>query len=148
MDAIFDKEEKASTETITIRTCAVKASRRGGSARPSAQSPARVKLEITDTGTGMSNEIRERCLEPFVSTKGDDGTGLGLPEALRVVQRHQGTMKIESAWGAGTTITVVLPATNLADGPRELRPGSPPSYSSLHVLVVDDEPSVRNVMTE
>jgi signal transduction histidine kinase len=60
-----------------------------------------VCLAVTDTGTGMTEETRRRCLEPFFSTKGASGTGLGLSMVYgTVVQRHQGTIDIETARGA------------------------------------------------
>lgn len=75
-----------------------------------------VVLEVADTGTGMSPEVRARCLDPFFSTKGDKGTGLGLAMVFGIVQRQQGQIEIESAPGVGTTFRVTLPA---ADGTTE-----------------------------
>jgi signal transduction histidine kinase len=67
-------------------------------------------IEITDTGSGMSAEVRERCLEPFFTTKGDNGTGLGLAMVFGIVQRHQGTLEIESEPDKGSTFRLRLPA--------------------------------------
>ncbi|MFN2475370.1 MAG: sensor histidine kinase [Chthoniobacterales bacterium] len=75
-----------------------------------------VVLEVTDTGAGMSPEVRSRCLDPFFSTKGDKGTGLGLAMVFGIVQRQQGEIEIESAPGAGTTFRIALPT---ADGLAE-----------------------------
>jgi len=69
-----------------------------------------VTVEVMDTGTGMTSEVRERCLEPFFTTKGDDGTGLGLAMVFGIIKRHQGTLEIESEPGKGTTIRLRLPA--------------------------------------
>jgi signal transduction histidine kinase len=67
-------------------------------------------IEVTDTGTGMSAEVRERCLEPFFTTKGDQGTGLGLAMVFGTLQRHQGTLEIESEPSRGTTFLLRLQA--------------------------------------
>jgi signal transduction histidine kinase len=67
-------------------------------------------IEVTDTGSGMSAEVRERCLEPFFTTKGDNGTGLGLAMVFGIIERHQGTLEIESKPGQGTTFRLRLQA--------------------------------------
>jgi signal transduction histidine kinase len=66
-------------------------------------------LEVQDTGLGMSPEVRSRCLEPFFTTKGEAGTGLGLAMVFGIIQRHQGTMEIDSEPGEGTTFRIRLP---------------------------------------
>ena len=68
-----------------------------------------VLLEIADTGLGMSPEVRSRCLDPFFSTKGDKGTGLGLAMVFGIVQRQQGQIEIESTPDVGTTFRITLP---------------------------------------
>ncbi|MEY2584835.1 MAG: hypothetical protein QOD80_861 [Verrucomicrobiota bacterium] len=68
-----------------------------------------VIAEVSDTGAGMTAEVRERCLEPFFSTKGDQGTGLGLAMVFGIIKRHQGTLEIESEPGKGTTVRIRLP---------------------------------------
>ena len=67
-------------------------------------------LEVSDPGAGMSPEVRERCLEPFFTTKGDHGTGLGLAMVFGIIKRHQGTLEIDSEPGQGTTVRIRLPA--------------------------------------
>ncbi|HEX8898358.1 MAG TPA: ATP-binding protein [Chthoniobacterales bacterium] len=71
-------------------------------------------LEVTDTGAGMSAEVRERCLEPFFTTKGENGTGLGLAMVFGIIERHQGALEIESKPGSGTTFRIRLPAATCA----------------------------------
>lgn len=68
-----------------------------------------VLVQITDTGTGMTEEVRRRCLEPSFSTKDRPGTGLGLNTIFGIVQRHHGALDIESQPGKGTTFTLRLP---------------------------------------
>jgi signal transduction histidine kinase len=71
-------------------------------------------IEVSDTGAGMSAEVRERCLEPFFTTKGENGTGLGLAMVFGIIQRHQGRLEIDSAEGRGTTFRIRLPAAACA----------------------------------
>ena len=114
--------------------------------REAASSALQVFLEVSDTGTGMTEDVRRRCLEPFFSTKGERGTGLGLPMVFGIVKRHRGTMDIESTVGKGTTFIVLLPpdlAQETEAAPHAQTPAGP-----LHVLVVDDEPIARDVLTE
>lgn len=106
-----------------------------------------VALEVADTGTGMSEEVRRRCLEPFFSTKGEHGTGLGLSIVYGIIQRHKGIIDIQSEVGKGTTFSIRLPfQTGVAATvvkPRVSAPTRP-----LNVLVVDDEPSLRDIEAE
>jgi CheY-like chemotaxis protein len=89
----------------------------------------------------MDEETRRRCLEPFFTTKGERGTGLGLAMVFGVVQRHNGEIEIESATGKGTTVRLILP---IAAAPSETadptRPLSAPSRK--RILVVDDDPII------
>ncbi len=104
-----------------------------------------VLLEVTDTGIGMPEDVRRRCLEPFFSTKGEHGTGLGLPMVYGIVQRHNGELDIVSYPGSGTTMQIRLPVATqdvqdvqVSDGPT--RP--------LRVLAVDDDREIRELMVE
>jgi signal transduction histidine kinase len=74
------------------------------------QQAGEVVVEVSDTGAGMSAEVRQRCLEPFFTTKGDQGTGLGLAMVFGIIKRHQGTLEIESEPSKGTTVRILLPA--------------------------------------
>jgi signal transduction histidine kinase len=104
-----------------------------------------VVLEVRDTGVGMSEEVRKRCLEPFFSTK-DVGTGLGLGIVYGVVSRHGGTVEIESEEGRGTTVRVTLHSRREQRMPEQIKEVEAPQ-DSLRILVVEDEPLVREVIT-
>ena len=69
-----------------------------------------VLVTVQDTGVGMLPAVRQRCLEPFFTTKGERGTGLGLAMTYGIIQRHGGTIDIESQPGDGTTFRIRLPA--------------------------------------
>ena len=104
-------------------------------------------LRVADTGTGMTEEVRQRCLEPFFSTKGDKGTGLGLPMVYGIIKRHGGRLDLQSAPGKGTTFIIRFPISRAIGKPPvpaivERAPSAP-----LHVLVVDDEPGIREVIS-
>lgn len=108
--------------------------------------PPAVRLEVEDTGPGIPTEALERVFDPFFTTKAA-GTGLGLPTALAVVQRHGGRMDVQSAAGAGTTFTVELPgAAPTGEVSPRREPASRPGRS-LRVLMLEDEPALRRVLT-
>lgn len=101
---------------------------------------ASVYIEVSDSGIGMDEETRRGCLEPFFTTKGERGTGLGLAMVYGVVQRHSAEIEIDSAIGKGTTIRLNFAArsTSIPDA-FESTPG-PTSLPRLRILVVDDDP--------
>lgn len=98
-------------------------------------------VEVSDTGIGMDEETKRRAIEPFFTTKGERGSGLGLSAVYGIVQRHEGLLEIESAPGEGTTVRLWFPSSICRVS--ELPPGEVPS---LKLLVIDDEPSVREVI--
>jgi CheY-like chemotaxis protein len=124
---------------ITVRT-------RVGSRSPS-EAPTHVLLEVGDTGVGMSEETRKRCLEPFYSTKGKRGTGLGLAMVYGVMERHGGQIDIESQLGQGTVIKLILPI-RLLPGANPVAYGDEGASLPLNILCIDDEPLLRELLKE
>ncbi|HEX6636678.1 MAG TPA: PAS domain S-box protein [Steroidobacteraceae bacterium] len=97
-----------------------------------------VIIEVQDTGVGMSETTRSRCLEPFFTTKGERGTGLGLPMVFGMVQRHGGELEIESELGAGTVMRLLIPRAPSGMTARERT--LPAKPRPLRILLVDDDP--------
>lgn len=106
----------------------------------------RVTLEIADTGTGMTEEVRRHCLEPFYSTKGELGTGMGLAMVYGIVQRHGGTLDIQSAVGRGTTFIISLPIHDAYEPKKESAPSA--VSRPLNILVADDQPVLCELVDE
>lgn len=132
---------------------AVDAMPNGGEIRLSAQEvDDRVVLKIIDTGTGMTPEVKSRLFDPFFSTKGKAGTGMGLAVSFGIIRRHNGSIEVESEPGRGTTFLIALPkASNTQKkGSTSVSPASTVSGDGdrLRVLVVDDEAVVREVLKE
>ncbi|MEJ1963084.1 MAG: ATP-binding protein [Gammaproteobacteria bacterium] len=128
--------------TLTLRTRVV------DSVAP--EGHRRVQIEVSDTGVGMDESTRRRCLEPFFTTKGERGSGLGLAMVYGMVQRHSAELEIDSTPGKGTTFRLVfatatqdLTATAHFPGPIVLR--------RLRILLVDDDPvlikSLEDILT-
>jgi CheY-like chemotaxis protein len=103
-------------------------------------------VSVQDTGFGMTEQERERCLEPFFTTKGEHGTGLGLSVVYGIVQRHGGTIQIASEKGVGTTFTIALPGTALAVA--EAPETSEKVDRTLCILVVDDQEIICELIAE
>jgi two-component system, cell cycle sensor histidine kinase and response regulator CckA len=105
-----------------------------------------VALKVSDNGIGMRPEVVDRAFEPFFSTKPKgEGTGLGLATIYGIVTQAGGNVRIYSEPGIGTTITVLLPVTYQASPAAGDAPGRPEAGGSELVLVVEDEPAMREV---
>ncbi len=110
-----------------------------------------VRLQVCDDGPGMDRETMERIFEPYFTTKATGkGTGLGLALVDSIVREHGGAVTVESAAGSGTTFTVYLPL--LTDELRQQDPAAHPSVPSYthgqHIVCVDDEPYILNILRE
>ena len=106
-----------------------------------------VYCTVGDRGVGMTADTRQRALEPFFTTKGPKGVGLGLSVSLGVLQRHRGEMDIQSREGAGTTVTLRIPRPGVTPPPDTV-PLTPSPAAPLKILVVDDEPTVLEALAD
>jgi PAS domain S-box-containing protein len=110
--------------------------------------PPDVHIEVADSGIGMDADTRRRCMEPFFTTKGERGTGLGLAMVYGMAQRHGADVEVESAPGQGTTVRLIFAASQVvADGAAGavLDPPRPPR---LRILVVDDDPLLLKTLQD
>jgi CheY-like chemotaxis protein/anti-sigma regulatory factor (Ser/Thr protein kinase) len=115
--------------TVTLRTA---------KGTPNLAGQPTVDIEVVDTGLGMDAETRRRCLEPFFTTKGERGSGLGLAMVYGIVQRHGGNIAIESELGAGTTVRLTFAAATGTEVNAEIAEEQSVARS-LRILVVDDD---------
>jgi len=106
-----------------------------------------VFVKISDTGIGMSEEVKNQVFDPFFTTRRPERTGLGMGVAYSIIKRHGGKMEVESEEGKGTTLTLSLPIKNnikqqkLSSGPTLDK-----TAKGLSVLVVDDEEEICNIL--
>ena len=106
-----------------------------------------VVLEVADSGAGMPEDVRQRCLEPFFTTKGE-GSGLGLSVVYGIVERHGGALEVLSTPGAGTRFVLRFPVSSQErQSPRGSRKRESP-VRSLRILVVEDEEIIRRMLVE
>lgn len=105
-----------------------------------------VCMSVSDTGSGMTKQIRDRLFDPFFSTKGPDNSGLGLSVAYGIIQRHNGSISVDSTLGQGTTFLIHLPSCiepeRQAKREQEIR-----QVDSASILVIDDDSSVRDILS-
>jgi signal transduction histidine kinase/ActR/RegA family two-component response regulator len=108
-----------------------------------------VLVSLSDTGTGMSQEVIERAFEPFFTTKEiGKGTGLGLSMVFGVVRQSGGAVRIRSRLREGTTVQIYLPRTVEAKAPGARPAIKHQTAERAHILVVDDDPDVRWITSE
>ncbi len=104
-------------------------------------------LRFQDTGLGMAEDVRERIFEPFYTTKGAHGTGLGLAVSYGIIERHGGHFSVESEPGQGTTFEIDLPAVDSTELIKRER-AALREIPSMNILVVDDEEFVRETLAD
>lgn len=141
------RDAMSSGGTLTLRTQLMS----GDAVRtrfPTAQAEHYVVVEVSDTGTGMSEEVRRRVFEPFFTTKErSKGTGLGLAVVYGIIESHAGFVDVASVPGEGSTFTVFLPAKGPADegveekvALSEVLPGGDET-----ILIIEDEEQLREL---
>jgi CheY-like chemotaxis protein len=105
-----------------------------------------VIVSVTGSGIGMDPETRERALEPFFTTKGERGNGLGLSMVYGIVQRYEGRIEIESAMGKGTAVRLTLPAAD--EQARDLSQPKLINSASRRILIIEDEEEVAEIIAD
>lgn len=120
--------------TLTLRTRLLRGADGQG------QGLDQVRIEVGDDGVGMNEETRRRCLEPFFTTKGERGTGLGLAMVYGVAKRHNAEIDIDSAPGRGTVVSLSFSVPEAPSGAPSLDKLETARPGRLRLLLVDDDP--------
>jgi len=110
-----------------------------------------VKITIQDEGTGMDEEILKRVFDPFFTTRGVNGTGLGLSVTYGIIYRHNGEISIQSEPGVGTTVTINLPLSPVqmaTPAPQVEKAPEAKEMETAKILVVDDEVEPRELLND
>lgn len=133
---------------VNLIVNAVDAMPRGGKlAITCQQHETRLALKFADNGMGMPEDVRQKIFEPFFSTKGAHGTGLGLSVSYSIIERHEGSISVTSEPGEGTTFTIDLPAV-VAESSFAGVLETIDEIPSLNILVIDDEEAVRETLAD
>jgi len=107
-----------------------------------------VRIKISDTGIGMDEQTCKKIFDPFFSTKGVKGLGLGLSIAYGIIKRHHGDMKVVSRKGFGTTFIIYLPVKGAVSETPERAKDPLPGKQTARILVVDDEQDNLDLLSE
>ena len=110
------------------------------------RSKEKVYIQITDTGVGMTEEVRKKVFEPFFTTKPFTNTGLGLSMSYGIIKRFGGEIEVESKVGEGTTFTIMLPIGG-EEKDDLVMPSLTRRTKEARILVIDDEESVRSILS-
>jgi CheY-like chemotaxis protein len=115
---------------------------------PGARSGPHVLITVEDTGSGIPDELINRIFDPFFTTKvAGKGTGLGLSMVMGILKGHGGFLQVQSKPGRGTAFSLYFPATvTKAHGTPDSAASALPRGRGEVILVIDDEPSVRDVV--
>jgi PAS domain S-box-containing protein len=136
---------------VTLRTSLARPAALTSEAAPASVPPPLVQLTVEDTGRGIPEDIRDRIFDPFFSTKGHEGSGLGLSVIFSILEHHGGSIDFETEVGRGTAFHVFLPATTLpgreAPAAAETPKDSLPQGHGQRILLIEDELAVNRFVT-
>jgi len=133
--------------TLTIETQAVTLDEKYTRYHEGLKPGSYVMLAVKDTGHGMTPEVRKKIFEPFFTTKPvGKGTGLGLATVYGIVKQHSGYIMVDSVLGRGSTFKIFLPVVDEKERMVLIQKETGFSHGSETILVVDDEPSLRNLV--
>jgi len=104
-------------------------------------------IKVQDTGMGIPKAIRDRIFDPFFTTKGPQSSGLGMSVSYGIIERHRGTISVDSVDGKGTTFTVEIPFSEKPVEKGKVVPISS-GQKKVNILIVEDEEDVRNVLQD
>ena len=104
-------------------------------------------ITVADTGMGMTEEVRKRVFDPYFTTKGEEGTGLGLSVSHSIVERHGGDLRVDSKPGEGTTFTITLPI-GMKPTSESTTGSHTGSERTGRILLVDNDPQVLSILGE
>jgi PAS domain S-box-containing protein len=131
---------------LTIETTSVEVDQAYAAGRANLSAGRYVALKVSDNGTGMPSDVADRAFEPFYTTKPKgEGSGLGLATVYGIIAQAGGNVRIYSEPGLGTTVTMLLPVTDLCPAVTDGGPGENENGRGEWILVVEDEPALREV---
>jgi signal transduction histidine kinase len=107
-----------------------------------------VEVRITDTGKGITEEVKRRIFDPFFTTKGVTNSGLGLSVSYGIIKRHGGEILVESEPGKGTTFAIHLPIGYPIEEPEAQAVPPPAAVPPAKILVIEDDPSVQDILSQ
>ncbi len=129
--------------TLTLRTVNQMTAGTGGA--PDAR---QVCFELMDTGIGMDEDTRRRCLEPFFTTKGEHGSGMGLAMVYGMISRHHAGIDIQSTPGEGTSVRILFPVIDSASKGVDRPLQTNPEPANQRILFIDDDPLLIKSMRD
>jgi CheY-like chemotaxis protein len=112
------------------------------------QKEDKVLLSVQDNGKGLSKKEASHVFDPYFTTKGRGHAGLGLSIAKRFVERHGGSITVESVRGAGSTFTIEFPLLTTSNPEKLIQPQKNKLPLHLQILLMDDEPLVRSLLKQ
>lgn len=109
-----------------------------------------VRISLTDDGKGMTPEVKEKLFDPYFTTKGSEGNGIGTTVSQAIITQHSGTMDVESELGVGTTFNILLPVAEQSDIPVSETDDGPTEKPKAvaNILVIEDEDAIRETLSE